>query len=250
MSKTIHALLMIVVMVSGVVTECIAQSSWQEEFGIHERNLSPTGRNQYFVLEPGFQVVLEGKAGLFGTSYEKLVITVLGETREVDGITTRVVEEREWRNDQLKEVSRNFFAICEDTKDVFYFGEEVDMYKNGQVANHKGAWLAGENGAKAGLIMPGEPKKGMKYYQEVAKGVAMDRAEVISLDESIDTPAGQLTKCLKTKEGSALNFFEREYKTYAPGIGLIQDGGLLLTSHGFAATQQDHSGEMKTVEYK
>ena len=45
--------------------------------------------------------------------------------------------------------------------------------------NHKGAWLADKNdknGAKAGLMMPGKPKVGMKYYQEIAPGVAMDRA--------------------------------------------------------------------------
>ena len=34
-------------------------ASWQEEFGLAERSLSPTGRNAYFVLEPGFQLVLE-----------------------------------------------------------------------------------------------------------------------------------------------------------------------------------------------
>ena len=60
------------------------------------------------------------------TETEKLIVTVLNETREIDGIMTRVVEEREWRNGKLKEISLNFFAICADTKDVFYFGEDVD----------------------------------------------------------------------------------------------------------------------------
>jgi len=250
MIKTIHALLTVVVILSISVSGCIGQSSWQEDFSLSERTLVPTGRNQYFILEPGFQMVLEGKTGVFGKNYERLVITVLDEMRQVDGIMTRVVEEREWKNDQLKEVSRNFFAICEKTKDVFYFGEEVDMYKGGKVANHKGAWLAGENGAKPGLIMPGEPKVGMKYYQEVAKGVAMDRAEIVNLNEKLETPAGQFAKCLKTKEGTALNFFEKEYKTYAQGIGLIQDANLLLTRHGFIATKQTDSVEAKPVGSK
>ncbi len=61
----------------------------------------------------------------------------------------------------------------------------------------------------------------------------MDRAEIISLDEVIETSAGTFTDCLKTKEGTALNRFEREFKIYAPGIGLIQDQSLLLISHGF-----------------
>ena len=131
------------------------------------------------------------------------------------------------------EISRNFFAICKETKDVFYFGEDVDMYKGGKVENHAGAWIAGVDGAKAGLIMPAKPRSGMKYYQEIAEGVAMDRAEVIKLDEGIDTPAGSFSDCLLTKEGTKVNPFEREFKTYALGIGLVQDQKLLLTEHGF-----------------
>jgi hypothetical protein len=201
-------------------------SPWREEFQISQRRFSPTGRNLYFILEPGYQLNLESKSA-------RLLMTVLDETKIVDGITTRVVEEREWKNGKLREVSRNFFAICEDTRDVFYFGEDVDMYKGGKVDNHKGAWLAGRNGAKPGLIMPGQPKVGMKYYQEVAPGVAMDRAEVASINDVFETAAGSFSNCLRTKESTPLNFFEREVKTYAPGVGLVQDEKLLLTKYGF-----------------
>jgi len=63
--------------------------------------------------------------------------------------------------------------------------------------------------------------------------VAMDRAEVIDLTTSLKTPAGAFENCLKTREGSALKPLEKEFKTYAPGIGLIQDADLLLTRHEF-----------------
>ena len=56
-----------------------------------------TGQNTYFILEPGFQLVLEG-------GNEVLAITVLDETIEIDGVHTRVVEEREWKNGELIEV--------------------------------------------------------------------------------------------------------------------------------------------------
>lgn len=211
------------------ITSPPGESTWQEEFGLSECDLVNTGRNEYFILEPGFQLVLEGRS-LLGRQ-EKLAITVLEETREVDGVLTRVVEEREWRDGELIEVSRNFFAMCESTKDVFYFGEEVDMYQGGQLASHSGAWLAGEDGARAGLMMPGQPQVGMKYYQEIAPGVAMDRAEIVSLDDTLETPAGTFSSCLKTKEGTALNPLEQEFKVYAPGIGLIKDESLLLTEY-------------------
>lgn len=201
-------------------------SPWQEEFGISKCNLLTTGRNQYFVLEPGFQLILEG-------GDTKLQVTVLDETKMVDGVVTRVVEEKEWKDGKLYEVARNYFAMCEQTKDVFYFGEDVDFYKNEKVVKHDGSWLAGIKGNRAGLIMPGTPKVGMKYYQEMAPGVAMDRAEIVSLDETCKTPAGIFSKCMKVKEGSAIETFAEEYKYYAPGIGLVRDEDVRLIKYGF-----------------
>lgn len=120
------------------------------------------------------------------------------------------MEEKEWKNDELYEVARNFFTINKETGDVFYFGEEVVFYKDGKVVSHKGAWLVGENDATAGLVMPGKPKLGMKYYHEISPGKAMDRAEVIDTDHTLETPAGTFSQCLKTKECSALKLYEKE----------------------------------------
>jgi hypothetical protein len=202
---------------------------WQTEFGIKNCTLQTTGRNPYFVLEPGHQLVLEG-------GDTKLQITVLDDTKTVDGVLTRVVEEKEWKDGKLSEIARNYFAICEQTKDVFYFGEEVDFYENGKVVKHDGSWLAG-NGNKPGLIMPGTPKLGMKYYQEIAPRVAMDRAEIVSLNDTCKTPAGTFSNCLKVKEDSAIKIADVEYKYFAPSIGLIGDESLRLTKHGFIKNQ-------------
>lgn len=199
--------------------------SWQMEFGIKNCNLQTTGRNPYFILEPGHQLVLEG-------GDTKLQITVLNDTKTVDGVTTRVVEEKEWKDGKLLEVARNYFAICPQTKDVFYFGEDVDFYENGKVVKHDGSWLAG-NGNNAGLMMAGAPKLRHKYYQEIAPRVAMDRAEVISLNDTCKTPAGTFANCLKVKEGSAIELAAVEYKYYAPSIGFVGDENLRLIKHGF-----------------
>ena len=209
-----------------VIFACPTVLAWQEEFAISSCKLQTTGKSPYFVLEPGFQLVLEGG----GT---KLEITVLDETKTVNGVATRIVEEREWKSGQLYEVSRNYFAICEQTKDVYYFGEDVDFYENGKVVKHDGSWLAGVNGNKAGLMMPGTPKLKMRYYQEIAPAIAMDRAEIVSLTETCKTPAGTFSACMKVKEGSALEFWAKEYKYHAPGIGLVADEDLRLIKYGF-----------------
>ncbi len=195
-----------------------------------------SGRNTYFILEPGYQLVLEGAEGNEKT---KLVITVLNETKMIGTIETRVVEENESVNGITVEISRNFFAICRQTGSVFYFGEEVDMYKNGKVISHEGAWIAegknlpGRQAGKAGIIMPGQVLTGARYYQEIAPGLAMDRAEIISNTEKLETPAGIFSNCLKVEETTPLEPKAKEYKMHAPGIGLIKDEQLLLVKYGF-----------------
>ena len=90
------------------------------------------------------------------------------------------------------------------------------------MVGHGGAWLSGVNGAKFGLMMPGQPKVGDRYYQEVAPKTAMDRAEVVSLAETLKVPAGTFAKCLCTAESSALEGGTGR-KWYAPGVGLVKD---------------------------
>ena len=156
-------------------------------------------------------------------------MTVPDETRRVAGVDTRIVEERETRNGALVEESRNYFAISRRTHAVYYFGENVDIYKGGEIASHEGVWLAGVNGARFGLAMPEELiQLKRRNYQEVAPRVAMDRAEVVSLNETVKTPAGEFTGCLKTEEPTPLEPGVKEYKYYARGVGLIQDGSMNL----------------------
>jgi len=193
-------------------------------------NFTSVGRNPYFVLEPNYQLVLSGEEE---GEAAQITITVLNETREVNGTKTRVIEERETTNGELSEISRNFFAICEETNSVFYFGEEVDNYENGNITGHEGVWLAGEGANKAGMIMPGTILLGARYYQEIAPDVALDRAEIIGLGEEIQTPSGVFTDTLTTQETSPLEPDVSEQKYYAAGIGLIQEENLRLEQHGF-----------------
>lgn len=203
---------------------------WTDSFDIDKCQFSPVGENKYFILKPSYQLVLEGVEGKDTT---RLVITVLNETKTVGNVETRVVEENESVNGKVVEISRNFYAVCAQTNTVFYFGEDVDMYKNGKIVGHGGSWVAGDKGAKPGVMIPGIVLLGSRYYQEIAPGIAMDRAEIVSMNETLDTPAGKFEGCLKTEETTPLEPKAKEYKLYAPGIGLVKDGDLVLTSYGF-----------------
>ena len=196
------------------------KAGFRTTFPVDRAKLSNTGRGTYCILEPGYRLHLQ-------SGKDTLIVSVLEETKFVDGVTTRVVEERETEGGQLAEVSRNYFAIDSATGDVYYFGEDVDEYKNGKVTGHEGAWLSGVNGATFGLIVPGAPRAGDRYYQESAPKVAMDRAEVVAINEEIKVPAGTFKNCLHTKESSALESGSED-KYYAPGVGLIKDAEFVL----------------------
>jgi hypothetical protein len=206
-----------------LLTALLAQA-FQTSFPVDPTALATEGEGAYFVLKPGFQATLASAGG-------KLVVTVLDETKAIGGITTRVVEEREWEKGTLVEVSRNYYAIDPKTKDVYYFGEDVDAYTRGKIVSHDGSWQHGRSGATFGLMMPGTPAAGMTYYQEQAKCAAMDRAEIVSVTEKLTTSAGTFDRCVKTRETTPLEPGSREYKLYAPGVGLVQDGDLKLVAY-------------------
>jgi len=199
--------------------------AWSMDFKATPDELATIGRNRYFILEPGYELVLEN-------GNEQLVVAVTNEIKRIGDYETRVVEERESRGGKLTEISRNFFAISKRNSDIYYFGEEVDIYKGGKVVAHEGAWLAGQKGARFGLMMPGEPTLNARYYQEIAPGVAMDRAEIVSLTDQLRTPAGNFTNVLKIAETNPLEGHSLEYKYYAPDIGLLQDEQLKLVKYG------------------
>jgi len=203
--------------------------TFQDFFDLENRELVSKGRSKYFILEPGYQLVLEGPEGRHKV---QLAVTVLPETKKIGNIVTRVVEERETVDGELKEISRNFLAMCKHTGSVFYFGEEVDIYKDGKVVGHEGAWIHGRDGARAGMMMPGDPVLGASYYQEVAPEKAMDRGTIVDVNATLETPAGKFTRCVKVREENPLDK-EHEFKIHAPGVGLIQDEDLLLVRHGF-----------------
>ena len=109
-------------------------NGWRSTFNPDRANLGPTGATPFFDLNPGtIHVYRDGDT--------TLTIMALPATLVVDGVTTRVIEEREVAGGKPKEISRNYFAIDRATGDVYYFGEDVDKY-HGDAITHPGVWLS------------------------------------------------------------------------------------------------------------
>jgi hypothetical protein len=198
-----------------------AAVAWRSDFRVDARQLGPSGGNSYFPLDPGLRLHYRHGA-------TTMTLSVLPETRRIDGVETRVVEDREERNGVPLEITRDYYAADRATGDVYYFGEDVDVYRKGRLANHTGSWLSGVDGAKFGLMMPAKPAAGDRFLQERAPAQrAVDRSQVVATGETVITPAGTFRDCVHVRDSSAI---ERgsSHKWYAAGIGLVKDDEFTL----------------------
>jgi hypothetical protein len=223
-------------------TLCAEEPVFQQSFNLEHCRMMPWGINDTFMpLIPGYSLLLQGDVEDEGEIITETVhIKVLRRIKWVDGVRCAIVREKEWADGELVEVSHNYFAICRDHKGVFYFGEDVDDYEDGEIVGHGGAWLAGTDGAQAGLVMPGLPLIGSRYYQEVAPGIAEDRAEHLSVDAVADVPAGFFDNCLLVEETTPLDAEEMSFKFYARHIGLVKDDELELVDFGFCVNPTEY----------
>jgi hypothetical protein len=206
----------------------IPSDSFKLNFNLKDCQLAPSGANSYFILKPGYQLIFEGKED---KKDHQLIDTVLNETKIVNGTKVGILEEKESEEGKVIEISKNYLAVCRPTNDIFYFGEDVDIYENGKIVDHEGSWHAGVNNARAGILIPAKPELGMKYYSEFAPKIAEDRNEIKSLTDVVDTPAGKFENVLKVEETTPLEPGVKEYKFWAAGTGLIQDGTLKLVKY-------------------
>ena len=186
--------------------------------------------NGFFPVLVGSETVLEGvddEGILF-----RVVTTVPGDTEMVAGVNTRVLVETESEDGEIVEISRNFVAQAPDGT-VCYFGEDVDIFEDGEIVAHDGAWRAGENGNLPGIAMPGEPEVGMVFQQEFAPGVAEDQTEILALGEEIEVPAGTFDDTLTAEDCNALDG-TIDLKVYINDIGLaIDEFAELIEFSGF-----------------
>ena len=85
--------------------------------------------------------------------------------------------------------------------------------------------------------MLAESKVGITYDREFAKGVAEDKATVLSLNESVSVPYGSFSNVIKTKEFSALEPDVVENKYYAANVGDIKEKTLKGSKEGIALVE-------------
>lgn len=181
-------------------------------------DFSPRVTNAWFPLTPGTTLVYRGsKDGKAARD----VFAVSRQTTVINGVRCAVVHDRLYLDGQLHERTTDWYA--QDRQgNVWYFGEATaELDKNGRVKSTEGSFLAGRDGAQAGLFIPGKPRIGEGFRQEYYKGHAEDQFRVVSLAAKITTPFVTSTRALLTAETTPLEPGVVDHKYYVRGIGTV-----------------------------
>ena len=144
----------------------------------------------------------------------------------IAGVQTSIQQDLEFEDGLLVEKTFDYFA--QDTLgNVWYLGEDVTKFEYDEDGNligttTEGAWRAGVNGADPGFIMPADLVIGFNYFQEHAElDDAMDQGTIFAFIDELVLDIGTFQNVLQILETTELEPDAREFKYYAPGVGLI-----------------------------
>lgn len=168
------------------------------------------------------QDILEGLEAGAKVHVERTLLPQSHKTFTIAGQTAEalVMEDREFKNGELEEVTLDYFAQ-DDAGNVYYLGEDVDEYADGKISGHDGAWLLGKDTQIPGVIIPAHPKVGDQFKSEVVTKEITESDEIVSVSETVSVPAGTFENCVKVKEMLADG--TTEFKYYAPGVGVVRE---------------------------
>jgi len=181
-------------------------------------SFAPRIDNRWFPLIPGTVFTYRGeKDGRQGRD----VLTVTHLHRMILGIHATVISDRLYLNAHLAERTTDWYAQ-DRHGNVWYLGESTaTLDARGKTISTEGSWLAGVNGARAGIYMPGNPKSGDAGRQEYYKGQAEDQYKVLSLNARVTSPAVSSHHALLTQETTRLEPGAVDHKLYARGVGTV-----------------------------
>ncbi len=151
---------------------------------------------------------------------EEITVTVMDSTVEIDEIECIVVQDVVTLDGVLVEDTFDWYAQHADGA-VWYMGEIAKNYEDGELVDIEGSWKAGEDGGQPGIVMMATPTAGTTYRQELLLGEAEDAGTVISVDETVVIGIGTYSNCVQTLDFTPLEPDAREFKYYAPGVGLV-----------------------------
>jgi hypothetical protein len=147
-------------------------------------------------------------------------------TKVIDGVRTRVVNDRLYLDGVLEERTADYYAQ-DRCGNVWYFGERTaTVDASGHVFSTDGTFRAGVHGAQPGVFMQAHPRIGRNFRQEWSPGIAEDQFRTVAKNASITVPYGTFGHALRTRETTALEPDVVDKKYYVAGLGEVVEVAL------------------------
>lgn len=193
----------------------------QARFAPGDFGLPGRGSNRFLPLKPGLQWVRVGGTEVGHRRVpHRVVATVTGVTRLIDGVRAVAVLDQDIDAGQLAQYSIDYLA--EDRSGaVWSMGSYTEDYEGGKFVSVNDAWLAGVGGGQPGKLMLADPRLGSPFYS-IARppGADPDVAQVVKAGEHVCVTLRCFDGVLVIREGKA-SAPDNEFKYYAPGVGQI-----------------------------
>jgi hypothetical protein len=112
-----------------------------------------------------------------------------------------------------------------------FSGDHTDFYAQDRAGNvwwfgRAGEWEAGAGGAAAGVVMPAAPRVGDGFRLALLDGVVEDRAQVLSVDGTLDASPVSRDHLVVLVVSSELQPGTVQQRFYARGVGLVHAGNV------------------------
>ncbi|MCL6285846.1 hypothetical protein M3P21_20215 [Ruegeria sp. 2012CJ41-6] len=171
------------------------------------------------------------------------------QTNEVAGVQTIILRDTAYEGDIMVEDTLDWYAQ-DNQGNVWYLGETVINYNYDDEGDFvgtdfDGSWEAGVDGALPGYLMKATPEFGAAYYQEYRVGEAEDEAILVRVNQTIETDLATYTNAITTLETTSLEPSVAEFKSYAPGVGLVRiEEGILPDGTAELDVQLQHEAQV------
>jgi hypothetical protein len=182
--------------------------------------------NEFSPLVPGTQFVYEGESDRGqGRRVHRVIFTVTDLTKKIDGVESVVLWDQDINGGKLLESELALFAQ-DDDGNVWNMGEfPAELDEQGNFEGAPDTWLSGVQGARAGVLMRGDPRTGTSsYHQGLAPKIGFqDVARVLKTDQKNCVPVGCYEGVLVTDETNPAEPQDgHQLKYYAPDVGNIR----------------------------
>jgi hypothetical protein len=185
---------------------------------IRASHFTPNVTNAWFPLTPGNILVYTGDTDRVPALD---IFTPTRRTKMIDGVRTRVVEDRLYTHGFLAERTSDYYAQ-DRCGNVWYLGEDTaELNRKGNVTSRSGSFHAGVNGAQPGIFMQAHPRIGREFRQEWAPHQAEDMYHALNFSSSATVPYGNFHGTLRTAETTALEPGVIDNKYYVGGVGSV-----------------------------